>query len=90
MKYLFNKYVLTCAIFAVILTFCGEQSIIHRIERARHIAELEEEVKSYEQRLEETARRLDEIDSNSDNLEKYARERYLMHESGEDVYVFDE
>ena len=89
-RYILNKYVVVCLGFAALMMFCGEQSLIHRMERAHQISELEDEIEMYEQKLEETQQRLDELDGNSENLEKYARERYLMHASGEDVYVFDE
>lgn len=89
-RYLLNKYVLVSLVFAIVLMFCGEQSVVHRIERSRQISELEDEIELYQKRLEDTQRRLDELEGNSDNLEKYARERYLMHASGEDVYVFEQ
>lgn len=84
-----NKYVLICLIFAIVLTFCGDQSLINRFRRERQISQLEEEIELYEKRLDDTRRSIETLQSGKDELERYARERYLMHEDGEQVYVVE-
>ncbi|MBQ7210227.1 MAG: septum formation initiator family protein [Paludibacteraceae bacterium] len=85
-----NKYVLICLIFAIVLTFCGDQSLINRFRRERQISQLEEEIELYEKRLDDTRRSIETLQSGKEELERYARERYLMHEDGEQVYVVEE
>lgn len=84
-----NKYVLICLIFAIVLTFCGDQSLINRFRRERQISQLEEEIELYEKRLDDTRRSIETLQSGKEELERYARERYLMHEDGEQVYVVE-
>lgn len=88
-KYMLNKYVLICLIFAIVLTFCGDQSLINRFRRERQISQLEEEIELYEKRLDDTRRSIETLQSGKEELERYARERYLMHEDGEQVYVVE-
>ena len=83
------KYVLICLIFASVLTLCRDQSLINRFRRERQISQLEEEIDLYEKRLDDTRRSIETLQSGKEELERYARERYLMHEDGEQVYVVE-
>ncbi len=89
-KYLLNKYLLTCLIFTVLLTFCGEYSLIGRIRRAHQISEMQEEVESYKKQSEQLKKDIQNISSSPDNLERYAREHYYMHADNEDIYIVEE
>jgi cell division protein FtsB len=46
---------------------------------------LEDGIEFYQRELEETQRQLDELASDPDKLEKFARETYWMHKPGERV-----
>ena len=85
-----NKYVLTLLIFAVVLTFCGPHSLINRAQNKKKINNLERQIESYEKNIEINNRKINELESNQENLEKFAREQYLMKEDGEDIYLIDE
>ncbi|MBQ9705942.1 MAG: septum formation initiator family protein [Paludibacteraceae bacterium] len=89
-KYLLNKYVLVCLLFAFVLAFCGEQSLVNRIARARRIAAMEKELDAYRSETERYQRDLDNLENSPDNLERFAREHYYMHAPDEDVYLIDE
>ena len=89
-KYLLNKYLLTCLVFAVILTFCGDYSLVGRIRRARQISAMQEEVDAYKQQTEQLKHDIQEVSSSPENLERYAREHYYMHADNEDVYIVEE
>jgi cell division protein FtsB len=41
----------------------------------------------YQQKIEEDRRRIDELKTNTENLEKFAREQYLMKKDNEDIFV---
>ena len=85
-KYIVNKYFITCATFAVVFCFCGNQSLIHRVEMGREIREKEKSLREYKERTADAERQLRVLD-NPDSLERYAREHYYMREKGEDVYI---
>ena len=89
-KYVLNKYVLTLLIFAIVLTFCGEQSLLNRVRRAHEVREKEEELSAYKQAIEETNAQIDRMNASTENLEQFAREQYFMHADNEDVYIVSE
>ncbi len=89
-RYLLNKYVLTCAVFAVVLTFCGEHSLIKRIERAAQIRAMEREVENYNAESEQYRKDIQAIQGKPEEIERFARERYYMHADNEEVYVIEE
>ena len=49
--------------------------------------ELGEKKAYYQQQIDEEQRRLDELHTSRENLEKFAREQYYMRRANEDIYV---
>lgn len=88
-KYLLNKYVFVLVAFGLIMFFVGEQSIRVRLHKGRQIRELKEQRDTYQQAIDQANHDLQMLQS-TDSLEKYAREKYLMHTDNEDVYLIDE
>lgn len=88
-KWVLNKYVITILLFAVVMIFVGEQSYRVRLHKARQISELEEQRDTYQRAIEEARHDLQVLQT-TDSLEKFAREKYLMHAENEDVYLVDE
>ena len=89
-KYLLNKYLLTLLVFAVILTFCGEQSLVQRVRRSHEISQKEEELQMYQRQIKETNAQIDRLNESVENLEQFAREEYFMHSDKEDVFIINE
>ena len=46
-------------------------------------------IEHYQHVIDESNRRLNELRSNSENLEKFAREQYLMKKPNEDIYIIE-
>ncbi len=88
-KWVLNKYVITILVFAAVMIFVGEQSYRVRLHKARQISELEEQRDTYQRAIEEARHDLQVLQT-TDSLEKFAREKYLMHAENEDVYLVDE
>lgn len=84
-----HKYLITLAAFAVILVFLDENNLIRRFENKREIHALKEEISKYRHIYEEDTRRLNELESNPEAIEKIAREKYLMKNPDEDIYIFE-
>jgi cell division protein FtsB len=84
-----HKYLITLAIFGVIVGFIDENSAIRRLGYKREIMQLNEEIEKYRAEYEESTEKLNELSSNPEMLEKIAREKYLMKKPNEDIYVFD-
>ena len=88
-RYLLNKYILTLVVFGLIMFFVGDQSLRVRLHKARQIRELETQRDIYQNAIDEAQKQLQTL-STRDSLEKYAREKYLMHQPNEDVFLVPE
>lgn len=88
-KVLLNKYVITLTLFAVVLIFVGNQSLVSRIGYASDIRQKKAELRDYQNKISQTRSDIQSLD-NPDSLERYAREHYLMHADNEDVYIIKE
>jgi cell division protein DivIC len=90
MKGLRNKYLLAVLVFLVWLLIFDNNSLIDRVKYLNSLHEMEEEKQYYLERIEEDSRRLNELKTDRDNLEKFAREEYFMKKENEDVFVIVE
>ena len=63
--------------------------MIQRYEYNKKIKELQKEIKHYNQIIEEGRLQLEELRSNDDNLEKFAREKFLMKKPNEDIFLIE-
>ncbi len=89
-KILLNKYTITCIIFAVLLTFCGEHSLIQRAQHARQIRAMEAELEGYKAETEQHRKAIKAIQGKPDQIERFAREKYYMHADNETIFVLEE
>lgn len=90
MKGLRNKYLMAVLIFLVWLLVFDQNSLIDRFKYLKILHEMEDEKQFYLERLSEDSRRLKELKTDRDNLEKFAREQYFMKKENEDVFVIIE
>ncbi len=84
-----NKYTITIAIFGIWLAFLDNNSLIERIQLCSKIQTLKKEKAYFQKKIEEDSRKIQELLSNKKNLEKFAREVYLMKRANEDIFVID-
>ena len=87
LKIVFNKYLIVLVLFAVIMVTSEDHNLLHRYKNKKTIESLEKQISYYKNETAENKEKLDELRSDSSNLEKYARERYQMKKVDEDVYV---
>lgn len=90
MKKYLNKYVITLGIFALIVLFLDENSMLKRMQLNQEESDLREEIAKYRSEFDESTRLLNEITADSVAIEQVARERYMMKLPEEDIYVFEE
>ncbi|MCQ2368910.1 MAG: septum formation initiator family protein [Paludibacteraceae bacterium] len=87
LRKIFNKYTITLAVFLFFL-FLGEKHNLRQRAKYKHeIEELEKEIEYYKSETEKINERLKELTLENENLERFAREQYLMKNPDEDVYV---
>lgn len=85
-----SKYVAAALMFAVWMGIADRRSVAEHIAMKRNIARMENEVRRCRAIAQQASQRLRELKSGGKNLEKYARERYLMHATDEDLYLITE
>ena len=85
-----NKYTVTLAIFAIIIVFVDDNSLIDRYKAYREKRELQKEKAQYEENIKKDREFLEAIQSDPMALEKFAREEYKMKSEDEDVYIIKE
>ncbi len=85
-----SKFVVASIVFIVWVALFDENNLIERRNMMKEYRQLEKDKKYYTEEIEKDAARLQELQTNNDNLEKFAREQYLMHREDEDVFVIVE
>jgi hypothetical protein len=84
-----NKYSLSLILFFVWIVFFDTNSLIERTFHLQQVHQLEKDKIFYEEKIREDRAKLEELESNPVNLEKFAREHYLMKKDNEDIFIVD-
>ena len=85
-----NKYLIAAFLFIVWIAFFDQNNWVERYQNIKELKQLEADRGYYQQKIKEDAERLKELKTNNENLEKFAREQYLMKKENEDVFVIVE
>ncbi len=85
--WLLNKYVFATVVFFVWLAFFDRNNLVEEMQLRRKIVTLKREKEYYRKKIEEDKRKMEELLSSRENLEKFAREQYLMKRANEDIFV---
>ena len=88
--YLQNKYVVILLVFGVYYVFFDSYKLSTRISNAQKIKRLNKEISYYNNEIESSKRQIEELHSDDKDLEKFAREKYLMKKQNEDIFIVDE
>ena len=86
-SYLRNKYVVTSFIFVMWLLFFDQNNWITQFQYQMELNKLESEREFYDEEIKKVTQDLKELRTNPKSLEKFAREKYLMKKSNEEVFV---
>ncbi|UCG27250.1 MAG: septum formation inhibitor [Bacteroidales bacterium] len=87
LRFLKNKYILTLIIFTVWLLLFDSNNLIDRISQVKALRQLERDRLYYLERIEEDSKKLKELETDKESLEKFAREQYLMKKEDEEIFV---
>lgn len=82
-----NKYFLVTAAFVVWMLFFDKNDLYTQFEHRQQLTKLEQERDFYTKETAQVGKELDELTTNPQKLEKFARERYFMKKADEDVFV---
>ena len=83
-----NKYIVVTLLFVAWICFFDQTSIIYDMHLTQKVKTMKAQQKYYEDQTQSAIEQLKELQTNPANLEKFAREKYLMKKPNEDVYVF--
>ena len=86
-KYTKNFYFLGLVFFLAWMIFIDSNSVINQVKLSRKLNVLEDQKEFYLVRQEKIKAEREELMSNPELLEKFAREKYLMKKPTEDLYV---
>lgn len=84
------KYWLVAGTFLIIMCFVDENNFFKRLANQREIQNLQEQIDSYEKNIRDNREKINELQTNDANLEKFAREEHLMKRANEDVFIIKE
>ncbi|MCA1756762.1 MAG: septum formation initiator family protein [Bacteroidales bacterium] len=82
-----NRYLLTTIIFIVWLLFFDNNNLVERYRDMAALKQLKRDREYFSNRIEEDTRKLNELKTSDENLEKFAREEYLMKKENEDIFI---
>lgn len=85
-----NKYLIAIVIFIIIVLFLDDNNLIERLNLSNEKSDLNTQIEFYENEIHESNRKLEELKTSPENLEKFAREEYFMKKEKEEVYIIVE
>lgn len=85
-----NKYFLIGVLFVLWLLIFDSSNLIDKRKAKRRIANMNKEMEYYRAKIENDSQKIQELRTNTENLEKFAREQYLMKRPNEELFIIDE
>lgn len=88
-KYLswINIYWLVTIVFLVLTFTAGDSSLYKRYQYDEKIRGLEKEIKTYRDEIEVNRQKLDNLHTDREGLERFAREEYHMKKADEEIFL---
>ena len=90
LRVLKNKYFIVSIAFLVWLVFFDQNNIISQIKLSRKLKQLQQQKEYYQLEIRNNEGATLELMNDTDQLEKYAREKYLMKKDNEDLFIIEE
>lgn len=85
-----NKYSLTLLFFLVWMLFFDRNDIFSQLSLNRQLNDMKNERAYYREKLKEVKATRKDLFENQENLERFAREKYLMKKKNEELFIIVE
>lgn len=85
-----NFFFISAALLLVWMIFFDSNDLLTQYKRTAKINDLEDKKEFYQAKITEVEKDREELLSDDELLEKYAREKYLMRKKNEDLYIIVE
>lgn len=91
-KYLskLNIYVVVTIGFLALTFIAGDSNLYMRYKYDEKIRDLEKEIKYYKEEIETNQEKLNNLHTDKEGLERFAREEYFMKKEDEDIFIIQE
>ena len=86
-RFFINKYFLTTILFGVWLIFFDSNNILTNIKTRNKLIELKNEKKFYLDEIKKDSIMIQKLMYDTSEIEKFAREKFLMKKKNEDIYL---
>lgn len=87
-KFFTNSYVIILTVFLAWMLFFDENSYLSHRKFNKEIEELENSILFFKEKIEEDKEVITKL-QDSLQLERFAREKYLMKKENEDIYIIE-
>lgn len=82
-----NKYYLTSILFLIWMLFLDRNDIITQVRHVIGLNRINQDKEYYREEIDKVNNDLQQLKSNKKQLEKFARENYLMKKDNEDIFI---
>lgn len=87
LPFLKNKFTLAFMIFVGWIVFFDQNNLFDRVQNLNQLHQLEKDKAYYLEKIKQDSIKLIELKTDKENLEKFAREQYLMKKKNEDIFI---
>jgi cell division protein DivIC len=85
-----NKYFVSITLFLIWMLFIDDYNMVFQWQKSRELEAIKEKKEYYEKEIQQVNQDRKDLFSSKANLEKYAREKYLMKRDDEDIFIIEE
>jgi cell division protein FtsB len=85
--FLKNKYLIAITFFLVWILFFDQNNLIDRFVSVKKLQQMKKDKMYYIEKIKVDTKKLEELHTDRENLEKFAREQYLMKKDDEDIFI---
>ena len=85
-----SPYWLLTIVFLIFTFTMGESSLYKRYTYDEKIRSIEKEIEYYQKEIEVNSKKLNDLHTDRDGLERFAREEYFMKSPNEDIFIIKE
>ena len=85
-----NAYWLVTIAFLIVTLTVGDSSLYKRYTYDEKIRSLEREIEHYQKEIEVNSKKMNDLHTDKEGLERFAREEYLMKRANEDIFIIEE
>ena len=89
-KTITNKYLFAFLVFSVWMIFLDDHNVLFLRQNMNKLKKFRVEKSYYKEKIAIDDQKLKELQTDSKNLEKFAREQFLMKKKNEDIFLIIE